>query len=144
MIAVSSPDPYSVGFLPAMRAINGQLAPRRVRRLASSWVPIEVTRPDAHTLLLRAGAQSLATIDGPMVRSGEHPLKVGERIQLSGVSIEVLEIDDDGMPVEARFRFDVPLEDPSLRWVIWRDEGFQPFALPAIGESQLLRPPKPF
>jgi hypothetical protein len=41
----------------------------------------------------------------------------------------------DGRPAEAAFRFNVPLEDRALRWLVWRDGEFQPFALPAIGET---------
>ena len=29
---------------------------------------------------------------------------------------------------------------PTLRWVVWIGKGYQPFELPAVGESRLLPP----
>ncbi len=69
-----------------------------------------------------------------MFRSTDHPLALCERIELSGMIVEITELSDDGRPMEASFRFAVPLEDPSLRWLRWKDDHFEPFVPPAVGE----------
>jgi len=43
-------------------------------------------------------------------------MKSGERIDLSGVVIEVTGLGKDGLPSEAVFRFDKRLDDASLKW----------------------------
>jgi hypothetical protein len=52
---------------------------------------------------------------------------------------EVVGLTGDGRPAEVAFRFEVPLEDGSLRWLCYRDGRFVPFALPAVGQSVELR-----
>ena len=59
----------------------------------------------------------------------------GQVIETDGLRITVLRVNEEGRPQEARFAFDRPLEDPSLRWFAWRDGAYRPFPLPAPGES---------
>jgi hypothetical protein len=46
----------------------------------------------------------------------------------------------DGRPAEARFRFDRPLDDPSLRWLRWEDGVYVRFEPPPVGEKVTLPP----
>jgi hypothetical protein len=62
-------------------------------------------------------------------------MKKGNTIRLTGLTVEVAEVTNDGRPVDALFRFDVPLEDPSLRWIVFKDMAYAPFTPPAIGET---------
>jgi len=50
--------------------------------------------------------------------------------------VEVARLTEDGRPLEAWVRFDVPLEDGSLFWLQWdwRQRAYAPFVLPGIGE----------
>lgn len=48
----------------------------------------------------------------------------------------------DGRPFTVRFRFAVPLEDPSLRWLQWKDNRFIPFTPPAVGQTVTLPGPR--
>ena len=43
-------------------------------------------------------------------------------------------------PAEQNFRFAAPLEDDSLRWLIWRDGDYVDFTPPPIGEHVILHP----
>jgi len=63
----------------------------------------------------------------------------GQRVDLARVSVEVTGVDKTGLPTEAVFRFSVPLEDPSLRWVrfVWKKE-YVPFEVPGVGKSVFL------
>ncbi|HEY2734924.1 MAG TPA: hypothetical protein VGI70_13105, partial [Polyangiales bacterium] len=65
-------------------------------------------------------------------------MQAGERVSLQGVTIEVLSTTTDGRLARVRFRFSDPLDAPRFRFYAWRDAGFVPFALPAVGEATLL------
>jgi hypothetical protein len=41
----------------------------------------------------------------------------------------------EGNAGEAEFRFDVPLDDSSLRWLQWNENRLERFTLPAVGET---------
>jgi hypothetical protein len=51
------------------------------------------------------------------------------------MTVEITELTADGLPAEATFTFHVPLESPSLFWLCFRGQGFEPFTPPAIGEE---------
>ncbi len=57
------------------------------------------------------------------------------------MTVEVERITESGEPREVLFRFDVPLNAPSLRWVQWEDGIYVPFEPPAVGET--IRLPAP-
>ena len=57
---------------------------------------------------------------------------------MAGMTVTVTESTPDGRPAEALFRFDVPLEDPSLVWLRWTHDGYSPWTPPAVGESVVL------
>jgi hypothetical protein len=44
----------------------------------------------------------------------------------------------DGRPAEILARFVRPIDDPSWLWLHWRARGYEPFPIPAIGESRVL------
>jgi len=77
------------------------------------------------------------------VRGPEHPLHAGDRVSLPRMQVEVLAVDGRGFPTEAAFEFDVPLEDPSLKWIAWDwdEDVYQPWALPVTGQTVRLMGP---
>jgi hypothetical protein len=76
-----------------------------------------------------------------MQRSAAHPMRVGETVTLSGLTVTITALTDDLRPRSVRARLDVPLEDPRLVFLEWNEaeEGFRPFRLPGIGERALLK-----
>jgi hypothetical protein len=64
----------------------------------------------------------------------------GCRVTLTGLEIEVLEVDERQLPVLVSFRFAVPLESPSFRWFYfdWRTFHPRPFTLPRPGENTII------
>ncbi len=54
------------------------------------------------------------------------------------MSVAVLELTDEGLPREVVYRFDVPLEDASLRWVSLEGGVYIPATPPEIGSSVVL------
>ena len=65
----------------------------------------------------------------------------GQQIRLSGVTVLILSVTGEGRPAEVAFRFDVPLEHPSLDWRAWNwaSWGYVAFRLPAVGETKEVR-----
>jgi hypothetical protein len=118
---------------------DGQPLPRRLRALVSSRLrPVEVHRLDARSLVLRPEAGFLHGLADPLLRGPDQPLTFGQHIELSGMTVEITELGPDQRPAEAVFRFDVPLEDKSLRWLQWRDGRFEPFIPPPVGQRVTL------
>jgi hypothetical protein len=62
-------------------------------------------------------------------------LALGERVLLTGMTVTITALTSDGRPAEAAFEFDVPLESPSLLWLCFRGDHFEPFTLPAVGRD---------
>jgi hypothetical protein len=77
------------------------------------------------------------------VRGADHGLRAGQKIELPGMSAEVLEVDGKGMPAAVSFRFAVSLDDPSLRWLqwSWKKDRYLPFKVPGIGERVYVHGP---
>lgn len=121
------------------RILDGQPAPRRVRVLAPGTVPLRVHRRDAYTLTVRPDGGYLAAPFDDVFRAPALPFTKGESVNLTGLAIHIVELTDDGRPAEVDFRFSVPLEDASLRWLQWGGGGYVAFVPPAVGESVEVR-----
>jgi hypothetical protein len=120
------------GYVPIIRSVTGRPYPRRMRSLAGPYRPIELHRLDERSVVLRPVDGFLAI---PLERWLDVPFELGHTVHLTGMRAEVLELTADGRPAATRFTFDVPLEDPSLRWVQWTDVEVEPLELPPIGGS---------
>jgi hypothetical protein len=115
--------------------LDEQPLPRSLRVLAAASSALSVQRLDERSLILCPKSGYFSTTISQFFYDMEHPLKLGETIELSNVSITVKELTEDGRPAEVLFRFHVALEDPSLKWVYWVDGKFKEFQPPGIGES---------
>ena len=121
------------------RALEGLPLPAHTRVLAPyQFASIEVRRTDAQTLVIRPSLGFLAVPFDRLARNLKHPMLLGQRVELTGMTVTVTALTEDGRPAEATFRFSVPLEDDSLRWLNWEDDTFQPFTPPAVGETVVL------
>jgi hypothetical protein len=90
-------------------------------------------------LVVRPEKGYLAWVADRIFRGMHHPLAVGEKVELMGMTVEITALTADGRPAEAAFRFAVPLEDTSLCWLCYRGKAFEPFTPPAVGESVEIR-----
>ncbi len=134
LIFLNHPLPAHPLYMLSARAVNKLPLPRRTRTLASALSRMTVRRPDAQTLLIRLSKGYISRWFDRLFRSEDHPMALGERVELTGMTVEITELSDDGRVIEASVRFAVPLEDSSLRWLRWKDDHFEPFVPPAIGE----------
>ena len=139
LIIVNSPSAFSAAFTQVTRVLSGEPSPRHVRVLAPSGATVSLARTDERTLVLRPDGGYLFRPFDQLYRGVQHPLALHERVQLTGVTVEITALTDDGRPAEAAFRFDVPLEDPSHYWLQWTKGAYRPFTPPAVGDTVRLR-----
>jgi hypothetical protein len=159
VVIVNTPTYFVSLFGPLIQALNGKPFPAHTLVLGSGITPIEVRRSDERTLVIRPEGGFLAVpgsrrpgaeAEPPafdvrymlplfdQLFRGDRPMRVGQRIELTGAIVEVTVVTDDGRPAEAAFRFATALEDPSLRWLRWKNGVYAPFVLPAVGETLTL------
>jgi hypothetical protein len=138
IVLVNPPADLFAGYLALTRASKGEPRPRAFRWLASGTSAVEIVREDERTLRVRPARGYLENVTEHMLRSPRHPLPVGARVELSGMTAEVLSALPDGRPAEVRFRFDTDLNNPKLYWAQFIVDRYSPFAVPKIGERVTL------
>jgi hypothetical protein len=119
-------------------AILAETAPER----AACWSVISASK-QAHRIA-RTGSASITVspMDGSILhgpfesvyRSADLPFHVGDEVRQCGATYRVTEV-DDGKPRAFEITFDLPLDDPSLRILVWKDGSLTAFVPPAIGDS---------
>lgn len=132
------------GYIKLLRELDGEPGPRAVSWLGHLESDLEVIRtaPDALTIVPRRGF--LATRGQQLCRSPRSfPFAAGDVVEVEELRVEIDEVTADGRPARATFRFPVDLEDPSLRWLVWREGRLLPFELPEVGRSVRVPPTMP-
>lgn len=135
LVIVNPPIVFYATHFGAVRIINGLSVPRRMRILAPGLTPLHIDRPDDRTLVLRPEGGFLASPFDNVFRGSQYPMHAGERVALTTMTVEVTKLTQDGRPAEVAFHFSVPLEDPSLKWLQWMDDGYVRFEPPAVGTT---------
>jgi hypothetical protein len=135
LVIVNAPSVAHAGYLIFRRALSGQPVPRYTRVLAPAIPSVTVRRLDAWTLAIRPARGYLDFPLDRVFRSERRALVIGEHVKLSGMTVEITDLTPDGRPAEAEFRFDEPLESPSLRWLCFRGNRFEPFMPPPVGQE---------
>lgn len=156
LVLVNAPNPAAFLYDPFRNAYNGRLLPGGVRLLAPGFGALEVVRTQPRRLVVRALSRNL--LDCPSyeglhfvlfyralcdVRGSGQPMQAGQRIVLPRMTVEVMRVDERGLPVEAAFDFPIPLEDPSLQWIYWdwQRREYAVFPVPKIGATMTLAGP---
>ncbi len=140
LILVNSPSVINTAFTQVSRVLSGEPYPRHVRVLGPSGAAVSLARTDERTLVLRPDGGYLRRPLDQLYRGVDHPFALHDRVQLTGMTVEITALTDDGRPAEATFRFDVPLEDPSHYWLQWTKGAYRPFTPPAVGDTVRLCP----
>jgi hypothetical protein len=136
LVLVNPPSVFVVLTSALAWAGNKQPMPTRIRALTSSLLkPVQVERPDDKTLVVRPEYGYLAWVLDQLFRNEKHPFALGDRVELSGMTVEIRSLTGDGRPRDVAFIFDKVLEDSSFVWLKHKDGIFVPFIPPAIGES---------
>jgi hypothetical protein len=165
IIIVNAPSPSLFMYLPAYRAFIGQPLPAHLRILAPGFSRVSLTAVDEYTLIVQPEDGFLFTAeildlegtaflplfhssysfqygDG-LFRSQGYPMELGQQVNLTGISFEVISMTEDGRPQAARVTFDLPLEDESLAWLMWdwANASYVSLVLPTIGETCIIAGP---
>jgi hypothetical protein len=146
VVFVNPPVSFFVMHTPTIRREYDRPLPAHIHILASGMTPqLEITRVDEYSLELQPDGGFIAIDFDKLFRGPAHPMQVGQRVELgSDMSVEVLSLTEGWRPLRARFTFTLPLDDPSFLFLVWKDQDFVRFELPAIGESvQLSQTPFP-
>ena len=135
VVILAASDPM-VAFYPALTA--ALLTPN----LADTWQVLSAAKLDHR--LTRTGPASLRLdmkggrmMDGAfegLFRSPRHPFALGDRVDLGGATVTVAAV-DRGAPTAIDVHFDVPLDDPTLYLMEWRDGRLARLSPPEVGAS---------
>lgn len=155
VIVVNAPCAITLAYMPFYKAYYHQPLPRTLRTLVPGCTSFDVQRTDEQTLVIQSRASNIFTCDdvGPAhiayifsacnVAVGVPKSKKGDRHDFDGLAVEVLEANAADVATRVVFRFDTSLASLDFHWLWWdwRTFSYQPFALPAIGQSITLSGP---
>ncbi|MET0387743.1 MAG: hypothetical protein ABW321_17360 [Polyangiales bacterium] len=133
VIVASVPDSVLLTFVPTQRLWLGKPSPEKLYWLNASNSQISLERRDASTLRARS-AQGLFDSRNE-ARSQRFALRAGDKVVLGEMTIEVLELNSQGLPSACDFVFARPLESSRYRWQTWDHGRLREFRVPAPGEK---------
>ena len=136
LVLINPPDHiYLVTAIWSVKRLENLPMPRHLRALSSGGT-LEVTRVGPRSLRVRFLGGFFPTAFSRFVRSQNDRFSPGQHLELPGLSIVVEALDAQGDPEQVLYEFPVPLEDPSLRWMIWQDGAYVPWTPPTVGHPQ--------
>jgi hypothetical protein len=138
LVVVNSPDAVHAIMIQHERGVWNLPLFKHVWILGSGNEDVRVKRVDDHTLELTTEGGYLADPLAAHFRGPGDPFKSGEEIKLMGITVTVVEITKDGRPLYVHFRFDTPLDDPRLHYIVWDGRDYGLFPLPRAGQTVLL------
>jgi hypothetical protein len=123
--------------------------------LVPGCTSFDVQRTDDKTLVIQSKAPNIFASDelGPLHVAyafraanglvGNIKCKNGDRHDFDGLTVEVLESDATDLASRVAFRFDTSLDSSKYRWLKfnWQRFSYEPFEVPAIGQSVTLTGP---
>jgi hypothetical protein len=145
VIVINAPCWIALAYAPSYKAHHRQPLPKTMRTLVPCCTSFDVQRTDDKTLVIQSKAPDIFSCDNVGPIHGAYLLrtinllykpkcKKGDRYDLGGLTVEVLEVDASDLPSRVAFRFD---------WQTRSYQPYQPFKVPAIGQSVTLSgPPK--
>lgn len=137
-VFVTAPDYFAVKLVQLDRRIDQRPLPRRIRALGFGSEPTTIHRTAADTLELEYAGGILSTPFMELYRDRRTPMHVGDRVELEGMSIEVVEVTADRRASKARFVFDRDVDAGQFQFYYWVNGHFERLALPALGSSRQL------
>lgn len=141
LVVLSASDPMTLLYPHLVRWVEGHPLPRSWWVLSLAPRPHLLTRVSRDTLELEVVGGSMLT--GPvelLFRRPEFPLRHGDEIALDGLTIRILKVDAEGRPVRVRFGFDVPVDDPSLVFLLATKRGMLRYPMGPVGATMAIPP----
>jgi hypothetical protein len=158
-LVVNAPSAFITVYAPLMQALEGRATPSRTLTLGSGIYPMTISRPGAKVLTIRPAGGYLASRGSPQPSHEDSqpafdplyfhqmldqlyrdstPMHGADQITYGGCIVKINQVTEDGRPHEVSFFFATDLDDPSLRWLQWKDSAYAPFEPPEIGETVVL------
>ena len=156
VVIVNNPLPLESYYAPSYAAYYHWPLPKTLHVLTLACTSFILQRTDDKTLVIQSRGSNIFSCDdvGPIhliyalsafngLLSSETHYKKGEHIPLTGIIVEILEVDASDLPSRVAFHFDTSLDSPDFRWLWfdWRKSSTEPFKIPAIGQSVTLLGP---
>lgn len=136
VVAINTPNDLQGASLPIHRSSRNEPLVQHWWWLYSGTNNMSVERVGEGSLVLRPeGGYFTAPWSRIFRMTAADPIAAGDMFALEGLQITVISVTPEGAPLEVRFDFDVPLEDPSLHFVTWQNGAYVPFPLPAPGTT---------
>jgi hypothetical protein len=128
VIVAQIPDSWMLSYLPVMRSVNGKPRPDKLHWLLATQEPTRFERLGPNRLRVTCAK---GFFDAHWFERNSHqPLHRGDRIQLSEMTVTVIEVSPDGRPVVCDFAFLRPLESSKYVWLTWHEGRLAPFQVP--------------
>lgn len=142
---------------PYIASLHNVPFPAETKLLAATPFDLTISRQDASSLIIDSGASALFSgwnlFNSPhkpcfarnplfqillmigVGRSDQFPMREGDIVEWPGIQVVIDRCNT--RPSRATIRFKNRLEDPHYKWIVWnwRSGRYEPFALPAIGQS---------
>jgi hypothetical protein len=141
-VILNAPHALVPLFTMAERVVEtGAKMPERARLLGVAVVgTLAVERVDERTLTLEFSEGFPQEPLTRFFRDPSQPFVAGEEIRIDGMLVRVDACDAEGNAKRITYRFDVPLEDPSMAWSVWEKNSFVPYRPPPIGARETRSP----
>jgi len=137
LVIINAPNFFFTTYANVYRTVEGLPVPQGTHLLApNAPIParMTVTRVDEDTLYF-AGEDGFRYM---LFRDEDKPFAVGDRIELTHLTVEVLEVDDVGHAMAVHYHFPAPLESPTYCWMqMDLRMKFEPYTPLGIGETQV-------
>ena len=156
VIVINAPCQLPLAYAPFYRAYHHQPLPKTIRTLVPGCTSFDVQRTDDKTLVIQSKAPDIFSCDNVGLIHAAYAFRAvnvlvgapgctkGDRHDLGGLTVDVLESDASDLPSRVAFHFDTSLESPDFHWLRfdWPTWSYQPFKIPAIGQSVTLSGPR--
>jgi hypothetical protein len=142
LVLLAAPEVGTSMYLPLTRRRYGRSVPHACWYLSLTAAPYVLSRtaPDAFTMRFTGTATTLETPHEQILRSPKRPFRVGDAVELGPLRVTILEL-FESRPKQLSVKFDRPLDDPSLLFMVPTMRGYQRYPLPPVGSSSIVRVP---
>lgn len=137
-IFVNAPDPMLGVYTPLVRDFHGYARPQGWYTLVMTPLDLALRRPDARSLDIEVlNGEILGSLFERLFRTEDNPLKMGDRIPLRGMALEITEMGTRG-PTRLQLESERDFDGDAYQFLVWKDLAIQRIDPPAIGEEMIV------
>lgn len=137
-VILDPPVPIYASYVPVRRAVRGEPAPKHLYWLVTRTSGATIERLDERTLRVTVDRGFLDSIFEQHYRDPTFEMPVGHRIELSEMTVEVVQQTADRRPSVCDFTFRKPLNE--YRFFRWTADRYQATEAPPVGQAIRLPP----